>query len=242
MSHCCCGCVDIVTATLCIIRGNTRPIGASGVYSGGKLLRYSMVGVSIGFVADMMNKRDQLRWMGMFRLLWVPFVILFSGFRNFNAGITIDTRTKATIMEGDTEEIVYTEKEEKFEGDIFNTMLLCWNLKDVKGKSQIWPNRGPFQTFIFYKKGCSSLQFVWHVIKLISGKKEALQQDFLQYYQAAGYTIKVKEDSPVDENLDINIDGDPFRLPEPYHENRFHHDAVQMFSSLTDTDADSSIQ
>ncbi|XP_069112107.1 ceramide kinase-like isoform X2 [Argopecten irradians] len=240
MTHCCFGCVDVVSATLCIIKGNKRPMGVSGVYSGGKLLRYSMVGVSIGFIADMMNNRDQLRWMGMLRLLWVPIVMLFTGFRHFIAEITIDTRTKTDVSEGD--KITYTEKEEKFEGEIFNTMLLCWSLKNVKGKSQIWPNRGPFQTFIFYKKGCSSLQFVWHIIKLMSGKQEALQQEFLQHYQAAGYTIRVKEDNPVDANLEINIDGDPFRLPEPNHENRFHSDAVLMFSSLTDTDADSSVQ
>ncbi|OWF54540.1 ceramide kinase-like [Mizuhopecten yessoensis] len=241
MSYCCNGCVDIVTATLSIIKGNTRPIGASGVYSGGKLIRYSLVGVSSGFIADMMDRRDQLRWMGMFRLLWVPIQMLFSGFRNFTTEITLDTRKKKPMTEGDKEEITYTKREEKFEGDIFNTMVLCWNIKDVHGKPQIWPNRGPFQTFILYKKACTRYQFLWHVVKLFKAKKEALQGDYLECYQAAGYIMKVKEDSPLKENLGINIDGDPFKLPEPYHENRFYHDAVRMFTSLTDTDADSSI-
>ncbi|XP_060081337.1 ceramide kinase-like [Ylistrum balloti] len=241
MTYCCCGTLDTVTATLCIIKGDTRPMGVSGVYSGGKLVRYSLVGVSIGLIADMMNTRDQLRWMGMFRLLWVPFVMLFSSFRTFTSEITVDIRKKTTVTEGDKKEITYTEKEEKFEREIFNTMLLCWNIKDVNGKSHIWPNRGPFQTFIFYKSSCSKFQLVRHFMKLFSAKKEALDQDFLECYQAAGYTIKVKEDSPLDANLNINIDGDQFRLPEPFHENRFHDGAVRMFSSLTDTDDNTSV-
>ncbi|XP_067677417.1 ceramide kinase-like [Haliotis asinina] len=72
------GVIDIETAILHVIRGETVGFNIFGVYEPGKLLSYSGLLFAHGFSSALIKKTDEKRWMKTFRY---PYVIVTQSFR-----------------------------------------------------------------------------------------------------------------------------------------------------------------
>ncbi|KAL8582953.1 hypothetical protein ACOMHN_006497 [Nucella lapillus] len=77
MSSHCNGVIDMDTATLNIIRGETDRANLFAVHQGGQLVQYGGLFFANGFFATMARRTQELRWMKMFRYGYVMLALLF---------------------------------------------------------------------------------------------------------------------------------------------------------------------
>lgn len=235
------GNMDLVTAVLHVIRGETKYNNVQAVYSGGKLASYSMIAVACGFFTDMMYEVDRQRWLKRARYAVVPFYMaLFKRKRLFNVKLSVipGNHSPETL---DVEETMEEKKLEpvsslmSFSGDLLNNARD--STMDYVEMSRNTRKSGFFTLLAFKESG--RLEFLSCFMGFLRMTKSLFQMDLLSTYTVRGYKVKFP---CCDENLDqdpsmarmnhlLDVDGEMIDMYDGEFEVRTHMKLVKFYTS-----------
>lgn len=235
------GTLDYVTAALHIIRGETNENNIQAVYSGGKLMSFSLIAVACGFFTDMMYEMDRQRWLKKARYAVVPFCMgLFKKKSLLNVKLSIipeKLSSETDDVEGTMEEMEVGQVSSliSFSGDLFNNATD--STMDFVKMSQSTRKTGLFTLLAF--KESSRLEFLSCFMGFLTMTRSLFQKDCISTHTVRGYKVKLPG---CNENLDqdpsiarmnnlLDVDGEMIDIYEGEFEVRTHMKLAKFYTS-----------
>ncbi|XP_071118564.1 ceramide kinase-like [Haliotis cracherodii] len=240
------GVIDIETAILHVIRGETTGFNIFGIYEPGKLLSYSGLLFAHGFTSAVIKKTEEKRWMKTFRY---PYAILTHSFSKksvYEPEIHVMEKTVGDDAQekADSEGAAASPTEKGWRRleamEYMDMMMFICKLDTTHDKMVMRPSTDSFT--VFFTKHCGG----WAQLKLMYGlmtqESSALKAPQLVVHQDLT-AIKVKFN--IDENPSLsekekmvgrllNIDGELYKVESGEVDIRLIPRYVPLYSTDVD--------
>ncbi|XP_046563979.1 ceramide kinase-like [Haliotis rubra] len=241
------GVIDIETAILHVIRGETIGFNIFGIYEPGKLLSYSGLLFAHGFSSAIIKKTDEKRWMKTFRYPYVMITHSFSKKQVYEPEIHLLEKTAGD----DSQEIAESEgaaapaKEKGWRRleamQQMDMMIFICKIDTKQDKLKMLPSSDSFTVFL--TKLCAGWTYLKMMFGLMRQSSDAMDVPQLVVHQdVTGMKVKFN----IDENPSLsekekmygsllNIDGELYKSECGEVEIRLISRYVPMYATPVDS-------
>ncbi|XP_064605566.1 ceramide kinase-like [Liolophura sinensis] len=223
---------DVVTATLCIILGETLGKDVASVHSGKKLIRYTNLSTAVGFFVDWSRRAERSRWMGMGRLLWGG---VYSLAKHSSIEVEIEylpvdssqSSERATEAEASSSSSELSNGWRKVSGQF----VQCDSYVIDPAGHPVRKTYANGQMCLILVKPCSRTAHVKFLAKFFKQDSQAYDFEFVENIKVKAYKLQPIGNWKNNEgNHYLNVDGDIVCLPEASYSVRIHPELVRLFA------------